>query len=406
MTDSQIRSDETPFHLRRAIERLREGLFDPIAVRLLTARESRLNKTVARDFKKLDRDQTTHLCICGAYGQGKSHSLNYIQDLALRENFVTSLINLDPREIPFHDMRRVYHALVASMRFPDSDTALAARWRAWASDLSREDFETQVAPLLHREMPHLFRSVLTAMAQKTISLSKRQRGTKKHAAYRPREFPYLLSRALTGDVVPVYRLRHALKYRQVDFYKDESLTCKGAEPYLQMIRGLGQLFQLMGYRGWVLLFDEGESISQVRVTSRSRSYQNLDLMLFPEAASSSIYPIFAFTDDFFQKVDEEEYDRVRIRNEEELPYFEKDYARAWTGLNRYLLHDLSAKEWQALIEKLMHLHARAYQWHPPEADVRREMARRLSHMRGQETRYRLKGLVDELDLAHQDQILI
>ena len=403
MTDTL--SNETAFHLRCAVERLREGLFDPIAVRLLTARESRLSKTIDRDFQKLDQNKVPHLCICGAYGQGKSHSLNYIQDRALRENFVTSLINLDPREIPFHDMRRVYHALVASMRFSDTNTALAARWRAWASGLSREDFEDQVAPLLQREMPHLFRSVLTAMAQKTVSLSERQRGTKKHVSYRPREFPYLLSRALVGDVVPVYRLRHALKYRQVDFYKDASLTCKGAEPYLQMIRGLGQLFQMMGYRGWVLLFDEGESIAQVRVTSRSRSYQNLDQMLFPEVASSSVYPIFAFTDDFFQKVDEEEYDRVRIRNEEELPYFEKDYARAWTGLNRYLLHDLSAEEWKALIEKLMHLHASAYQWQP-DADVQREMTRRLSHMQGQETRYRIKGLVDELDLAHQAQILI
>lgn len=406
MTDVQTRFNESAFDLRRAIERLREGLFDPVAVRLLTARESHLKKTVDRDFQQLDQNQPTHLCICGAYGQGKSHSLNYIHDLALRENFVTSLINLDPREIPFHDMRRVYQALVASMRFPDADTALAAHWRAWAIDLSREDFEARVAPLLQREMPHLFRSVLTAMAQKTISLSKRQRGTKKHAAYRPREFPYLLSRALTGDVVPVYRLCHALKYRQVDFYKDESLTCKDAEPYLQVIRGLGRLFQLMGYRGWVLLFDEGESISQVRVTSRSRSYQNLDQMLFSAVPSASIYPVFAFTDDFFQKVDEEEYDRVRIRNEEELPYFEKDYASAWTDMKRYLLHDLSAKEWHALIEKLMHLHAKAYQWQPLEAGVRREMTRRLSRMQGQETRYRLKGLVDELDLAHQAQILI
>ncbi|MDE2831875.1 MAG: DUF2791 family P-loop domain-containing protein [Gemmatimonadota bacterium] len=405
MTDVQTRDNESAFDLRRAIERLREGLFDPVAVRLLTARESRLKKIIDRGFQQIDQNKPTHLCICGAYGQGKSHSLNYIHDLALRENFVTSLINLDPREIPFHDMRRVYQALVAAMRFPDTDTALAAHWRAWASDLSREDFENRVAPLLHREMPHVFRSVLTAMAQKTVSLSKRQRGTKKHASYRPREFPYLLSRVLAGDVVPVYRLRHALKYRQVDFYKDASLTCKGAEPHLQMIRGLGRLFQKMGYRGWVLLFDEGESISQVRVTSRSRSYQVLDRIFFPEVASSAIYPIFAFTDDFFHRVDEEEYDRVRIRNEEEIPYFEKDYASAWTDLKRYILHDLSAKEWRALIEKLMHLHAKAYHWHPPEADVRREMMRRLSHMQGQETRYRLKGLVDELDLAHQDQIL-
>lgn len=404
MTGFHTLSNESAFHLRRAVERLREGLFDPVAVRLLMVSESRLKKTIDRDFQKLDQNQATHLCICGAYGQGKSHSLNYIHDLALRENFVTSLINLDPREIPFHDMRQVYQALIAHLKFPDADTTLAARWRAWTSGLSHEDFEDQVAPLLHREMPHVFRSVLTAMARKTISLSKRQRGTKKHASYRPREFPYLLSRSLAGDVVPVYRLCHALKYRQVDFYKDASLTCKDAEPYLQMIRGLGRVFQLMGYRGWVLLFDEGESISQVRVTSRSRSYRNLDQMLFSEVASSSIYPVFAFTDDFFHKVDEEEYDRVRIRNEEELPYFEKDYARAWTNLKRYPLHDLSPKEWHALIEKLTHLHAQAYQWQP-ETDVQREMTRRLSRMQGQETRYRLKGLVDELDLAHQAQIL-
>jgi hypothetical protein len=161
----------------------------------------------------------------------------------------------------------------------------------------------------------------------------------------------------------------------------------------------------MGYRGWVLLFDEGESIAQVRITSRSRSYRMLDRVLYPETSVCSLYPVFAFTDDFLRQVEEEEYDRVRVRGDLEIPYFEKNYADAWNDLTLYRLQDLSQREWDDLAEKLMRLHARAYRWKPTDAQVRREMAERLSGMQGQETRYKLKALVDQLDLAHQEQVL-
>lgn len=397
----QMLNHETGFHLRRAVERLREGLFDPVAVRLLTAHEDRLNGAVDQGFQEIDQGKAPHLCICGAYGQGKSHSLTYIQDRALREGFVTSMVNLDPREVPFHDFRQVYRALMANLRFPDTETSLMAKWRAWADGQIGEGLDD----LLPEEMPHLFRSVLAGIAQKTVPLSERQRQFKKYADYRPREFPYLLSRSLAGHIVPVYRLRHALKYRQVAFYKEASLTCRGPKPYLQMVRGLAQLFRKMGYRGWVLLFDEGESIAQMRITSRSRSYRMLDRMLCPEISVRSLYPVFAFTDDFFQRVEEEEYDRVRVRGDLEISYFEKNYADAWKDLTLYRLQDLSQREWDDLAEKLMRLHTKAYRWGPPEERVRREMAERLSAMQGQETRYRLKALVDQLDLVHQERIL-
>jgi len=397
----EMLNGETGFHLRRAVERLREGLFDPVAVRLLTAHEDRLNGAVDRGFRAIDQGTAPHLCICGAYGQGKSHSLTYIQDRALREGFVTSMVNLDPREVPFHDLRQVYRALMANLRFPEAETSLIAQWRAWADGQMGEGLDD----LLPEEMPHLFRSILVGIAQKTVSLPERKRRFKKYADYRPREFPHLLSRAFAGHVVPVHRLRHAFKYRQVAFYREASLTCRGSEPYLQMVRGLAQLLRKMGYRGWVLLFDEGESISQVRITSRSRSYRMLDRMLSPEISVRFLYPVFAFTDDFFQKVEEEEYDRVRVRGGLEIPYFEKNYADAWKGLTHYRLQDLSQTEWDGLAEKLMYLHARAYRWEPPDAQVRREMAERLSDMQGQETRYKLKALVDQLDLAHQERIL-
>jgi hypothetical protein len=104
-------------------------------------------------------------------------------------------------------------------------------------------------------------------------------------------------------------------------------------------------------------------------------------------------------------VREEDYDRVLVRRGVEIPLFERNYARDWENLNIYQLHDLSRKEWQELSGRLLRLHAQAYGWHPPEAGVVQEMENRLEKARTQDTRLKLKALVDCLDLAHQEQVL-
>ena len=394
--------EESPFQLRRAVERLREGLFDPLAVRLLTAQPKRLDEAVDERFAAVDAGAAPQLCICGSYGQGKSHSLTYIEDRALSANFATSLINLDPREIPFHNFRQVYRALLESIRFPGGETSLVKVWRAWAAE--RLDGEGRIAAAdLPAEMPHIFRAVLAGLAQKILSLTPRQRGMKKHANYRPRAFPYWLGRALEGQAVPIHSLRHALKYRQVEFYREAPLRFEGDDSFVQMVRGLGRLFVQMGFRGWVLLFDEGESMGQTRVSCRSRSFQTLDRLLFPEGNVCGLLPIFAFTGDFFQQVADEDYGRLKPRDE--TPYFARDYAEAWENVQRYDLQDLSSQEWEGLGDRLIDLHAQAYEWAPAGEEMRRVLAGRLAETRGQETRYRLKGLVDALGLGRQEELL-
>ncbi|OEU53924.1 MAG: hypothetical protein BA868_09030 [Desulfobacterales bacterium C00003106] len=396
----------TSFQLRRVVERLRDGLFDPLGVRLLTAHEAHLNRVFDQGIKKSDNNLPAHLCICGAYGQGKSHSLTYLRQRALGQGFVTSLINLDPREIPFHNFRQVYQALVAQIRFPGMEkTSLVTHWKAWTRQKKAQNPNLNFLDLLPDEMPHMFKAVLVALARETVRLSEREKGLKKHAAFRPREFPYLLARAIGGETVPVYRLRHAFRYRQVPFYNNASLTCRGVEPYLRMVYSLARLFQQMGFKGWVAFFDEGESVVQARITSRSKSYQILHRLFVPETRVSGFYPVFAFTDDFFIKVQEEDYDRVRIRKEVELPYFDQNYAESWHDLIVYRLNDLTLKEWKDLSEKLIVLHARAYGWQPPATRASEEMDMRLSEIRNQEARLKLKALVDQLDLINQEQIL-
>lgn len=401
---TQIVADTDNFTLRRVVERLREGLFDPFGVKMLTAHEHQLNTVFDRGARDLSRNKATHLCVCGAYGQGKSHSLTYLKERALGRGFVASLINLDPREVPLHNFRQVYRALVNQITFPDSTASLVKTWNNWAKE-HLHDESLDPLSVIPDDMPHPFKATLTALAKENIALSKRQRTLKKHATFRPREFPWILANALNGNAPPVFRLRHALKYRQVDFYKNESLVCKGWEPYFELVRTLALLFKRMGYNGWVLLFDEAESIVQTRINARRNSYLILDRLFRPETPLKSLFPIFAFTNDFFTAVQNEDYDRIVTRNEKDLPYFPENYAQAWRQLTIHDLNGLSANQWQSLSKKLILFHANAYGWQPPDHQLQSQLAQTLSETSTHEPRLKLKALVNQLDFVHQETVL-
>ena len=408
---------ERNFTLRRAVERLREGIFDPFAVRLLTAGKDKLVRAFDQGLSSPGDNFSPHLCVAGDYGQGKSHSLAYLQEKALGDGFAASMINLDPREVPFHDFRQVYRELLIRIRFPDHEGNFHSRWKSWSEDFSAgrthrsapteraKDNGNRILAALPDEMPHFFKAMLAAAANKTIPLSNKKKAFKKHRQYRPREFPFLLKRALSGTIVPVYRLRNVCKYRSVDFYKDSPLKCTNPHDYLTQIFCMADLFKQMGYKGWVVLFDEGESIAQARITGRSKSYQYLHRIFLNRSAVTGLYPIFAFTDDFFFRLKEEDYDRIRVTKKGESPYFAMNYAHAWKNLDVHRLHDLSGKEWDGLTRKLLLLHTRAYKWAPENGRIQEEMETVLAQTVNRETRLRMQSLINQLDMAHQEQAL-
>jgi hypothetical protein len=386
--------------VRRALERLREGLYDPLAVRLLTAQRAELDARLQRDLQHLEAGETVHLCVCGAYGQGKSHTLAYLQARALEQGYVVSAINLDPREVPWHLPRQVYRALMAALTLPVASDGMAAldvlinAWRAWAQTrlLAATDPGASLAALLPADMPHVFKAILVALTQPTSELSPRQQAAARHRDFRPAVFPWTLRRALAGETVPVVALRVALKYRRVSFYQQASLALVGDEPFLRMMVALPQLFRYLGYKGWVLLCDEGEAIAQVRRPARARSYRLLHRLLCPDRPHPGLYPVFAFTPDFFQRLQQEDFSD---------PLFDQDYAQAWRHLSVYHLHGLSAAAWQDICTTLIALHAAAYCWSAVPTHLMPLLTARLQTLQLQEPRFVLKALVDELDQVQQ-----
>lgn len=366
------------FAARQAIERIRSGLFDPLAVRQLTVGEDRLLAAAEPGL----RGASPHLCVCGAYGQGKSHTLRWVMDRALQDGFATSLVSLDPRELPFHDARAVWRALMGNLRLPGSaagdtpgSSALIARWQSVARDR-----ETPPEDLLYPEMPRFFRLILGALARPTLTLDAEQRRQRQHAGYHPPRITTDLRRALEGHPLPVARLRQALRYRRVPDARGP-LTFGGSEALVQALRGLARLLRALGLDGLVVLFDEGESIARVRPALRQRSWALLQQILLPESAAPGLFPVFASTEDLLWKMEAES----ALRRSE---------------LNLFRLPLLSEEEWRALTERLIALHGQAYGWHPATG-ASAVLQRRLAAMGGQETRLLFKALLDELDLMDQ-----
>jgi hypothetical protein len=392
--------DYSPFQLRRLLERLREGLYDPLAVRLLTAEHDALDARLQQTLWHSGDATGSHLCICGGYGQGKSHTLAYIQALVLQQGYVVSAINLDPREVPLHQFRQTYSALMRSLTFPPtagtdvSPTSLLDRWRTWLRAQPRTDVDPAVslAASLPAAMPHPFKAAMTALALPTLEVPVTRRGLQQYRDYRPTDFPWTLRRMLLGDTVPVTRLRPALKYRQVSFYRQAALAVDSHESFVQMTLALPALFRRMGYRGWVLLFDEGEAIIQGPRPMRARGYRTLHRLVSPDAACPGLYPVFAFTPDFFQCLHDEEYD---------LPPFERNYAEALQHLNVHHLQGLSRVAWHDLGASLITLHAAAYRWPADHARLVPVFTARLQTLPLHDPRATLKALVDELDQVQQ-----
>lgn len=371
------------FPLRRAIERLRDGLFDSVAVDRLTMEEEGIKQCFFKGLNALEKGKSEPLCICGSYGQGKSHTLIYLHRLALSLGYAASFVQLDLREIPFYRFSVVYRSLMEKLSMPGGES-FAALWKGWGIQHSLEVLDG---------MPHRFRMILTAMLCEDKPLPRKRKSRKKDPNDRPKEFSYWLEKALMGHDLRLAHLRNILKTRNVEGYQKGSLTCRGNLPYVQMVQALGKVLKEMGYKGLVLFFDEAESITQGRLKNRAKSYEILDQFF---QGRGFLYPLFAFTDDFFDQVKQERY------GDEKQP-FPKNYAESWKDLNPVRLQESPSVRWETLQNRLVQLYAEAYQ-----VDVSRQMMeikerlqKLLEKLQTQETRFKLKALVNQLDIETQ-----
>ena len=102
------------FKARQMIEAFRLGIVPHEHIEEFTFGR---DEEIERIKNWLNRQNEGSQMVIGEYGTGKTHLLEYIYLIALKNNWAVSLVELDPQELPFHKPKRIYEAAINSFRF-------------------------------------------------------------------------------------------------------------------------------------------------------------------------------------------------------------------------------------------------------------------------------------------------
>ena len=136
-------------------------------------------------------------------------------------------------------------------------------------------------------------------------------------------------------------------------------------------------------------------------------------MFYPDTRQDGLFPVFAFTNDFFAQLEYEDYERIKpkrnyknrdnnhLDNQNQNFYFDKNYHDEWKNIQKLRLHGLSSKEWETLIQRLVIIHGLAYNWEPTMDLMQNKINQELLKYATAETRLKFKITINILDMEQQ-----
>ena len=345
---------------RQALEALRNGVPNRDAVRLLgcnqEAAESRFRAALS-DAAEGHRG----MLVSGDFGVGKSHVLQYFQEVALAENFVCSKVAVS-KETPLYDLGKVFQAAVGSARMPnrtgrlieelvellrDSDRDALLRWVAEAAGTRSLSpiFPATVAVRLRSGDPELTRAVDAYWSGDRIRVGDVRRGLREIDQLR--NYPFRAPRAAE---LPPQRLRFAL-----------------------------ELIRAAGYSGWVVLLDELELVGSYTILQRGRAYAEAARWLGRTRGDAyrGLAVAGTLTEDFASAVisadGKQDCDNIgpRLRNNPRHAHLETAALDGMRALERecIALRPPTDGDVADTVERLRAIYARAYDWDPPRLDL-------------------------------------
>jgi hypothetical protein len=239
----------TPFQAKFIIECLRAGIASSPVSELFSRGQTRL----VQAFQEHLNAGGGAMAIEGGYGQGKTHLLKHLAQIARRRGFVVSLVTLS-KETPFHHWWHLYGQAIAQAERPDSghDPGLGGLLR-------RLKWSDEAIQSLHAFGDGLHPRLKTALR----CYYESHEGEVRH-----RVLGDLMGHALTnGELGRIHRSVTGERVRL-----PAARLAQTGQDYFAFA---GKLFQLAGYAGWVILFDEFELVCKLSALQRARAYANL-----------------------------------------------------------------------------------------------------------------------------------
>ena len=370
------------------IETLRSGVPCRHVAALLSAGREALVARILADAEAVAAQGATGGCFIQAdYGNGKTHLLAQLQNMAEEKGFVVSLVPLS-KETPFNDPRKVYRQLAASIQVPRTVLPGISDLLERIPEKSRkaDDLVGYAEEHLHGKLAALLESYFHAQSQP--------------------EHRHLLLTDLQGEPVPMPQLKAIYRLLFGSALKVERFTKEHVLDYVDLLR---RLFQIEGYRGWLVLFDEAELVGKLGAKSRAEAYYRMGQFLGLDARLSTdgdavcgLYTVFSLASGFSSDVldGKLDLDEAPERLPLALPREGSQVVRDTLTRIRdaYPLAPIDDASLRALMRSIVEMHTRAYAWpRAPRFDVDGAMER----YRAERLRTRLRVVVQSLDLEYQ-----
>lgn len=338
-----------PFQARAIIEGLRKGIVPTEYVSFFTVGRQNWLKFIEEDLEFFIAHGGGKVrFINGDYGDGKTHFMSVIQQLALQKNFASSFVVLT-REIPIHKFELVYQEIVAQLRGNFEGIGIRAAIKHWIKEQKIDEQDLEAFSTSLREIPGLgtdFAHALIGLLQIRFATPPQETNENEEPHEDPEE---LLYQWFEGKKVTKKDLKK--------FYISEVLNKTNSKHFLQ---SLIVFLKMANHKGLILFLDELETVLAQGASIRNAAYENIRLLMDNTEHAQylqlfiSLIPDVLLSEKGFKSYDAL-WSRVRtVGDSDELNYRSTLVDLHRTPLRRQELIDLGAT--------LRRIHEISYRW--------------------------------------------
>lgn len=366
------------YEARHVIEALRSGIPSRAVGQYFSEARPNIMREISAQLDDIcESPKKGGMIISGKYGEGKTHLLNTVFNMAHSNHMVVSYLSLS-KETPFDKLYLVYQKLVGNTYLPQRlqpGFMHVLEKMTPNSQLANEMLFYAAKHLETDKLYYLLRSYLN-----TEDLDEK----------------FLLQADLEGDFIANAPLKQIYKriFNQKVKYNVNFSKMKHCGDYFDF---LSHFFTQMGYNGWVILIDETELVGRLGKKARLNAYRNMARFLLLDSKMEAVYSLFALGASYAEDVVEakHEYENLAV-------FWPGQEEPMKTVLNMIVkarqLPPLGNEEISEILKKVQEFHGRAYGWNP---DITISTLMRATQSGGYLLRTKIRAAIEFLDQLYQ-----
>lgn len=370
------------FESLRIIEALRSGIPSRSAAEAFTQGRKKILGEIENQLTDTHKNNRSNSYSFQAeFGNGKTHLLNMIFNLAWKMNFVVSKVIIN-KETPVNQPAVLYRKAAQSCFLPGHDLP---------------GFDQKLIEM-HTRMPEVEHLLTYADS----NIHHRIKLIFESCLQGNGEYWNLLYGDLLGDFLPVREVRSICGlalHQKVKFPKFKKSDLMDVMEYFKF---LSLLFKAMGYAGWIILFDEAELIQRHGPKGRIKAYNVLNYLSgMDKRFDFPMMTVFAFASTFEQFIVEKEEirnikNKISPADNQMIDKIEKTITKL---LSVPILPELTNEDYRIIIEDVVQLYSKAFDWTP--AVTVDELMKAITVER--RIRTMIRGAIQKLDLLYLDR---